>query len=157
MQAISLVDLEIIVVLGFGTLQLDVLGDHVVRDIATRCHEVPTCPEVPTPELLAQRPKVTHQMMRGLTLDGLHHSARGKTRWHIQEQVHVVRADVPLQDGYVVAATNLLYQLLQPLSHVAPQDRLAVLRDEHEVVVQEAYRMRGPSVVAHPSIVPQAS
>jgi hypothetical protein len=25
------------------------------------------------------------------------------------------------------------------------------------VVVQEAYRMRGPSVVAHPSIVPQAS
>ena len=55
--------LETIVVLGHVTLKLYLLRYHLIRHIARRRHKVTTGPKVPTPELLADRPKVAHQTM----------------------------------------------------------------------------------------------
>ena len=40
-------------------------------------------------------------------------------------------------------------ELAQPVSHVPSKNRLAVLRDEHEVVVQQVDRVRAFALVLH--------
>jgi hypothetical protein len=47
----------------------------------------------------------------------------------------VVRPNMPLQDFNVVSLADLSHKVSQPDPDLAPQYRLAVLRDEHEVVM----------------------
>src|SRR6266851_4966303 len=107
MQAISLTDLEVRVVLGLGTLKLDVLRNNLVGHIAACCHKEAACPQVPTPELLAQAPKVSHQPIGALALDGLHHSARRQMRRHRKQQMNVIRSYVAFEDVDVVCPADL--------------------------------------------------
>ena len=39
-----------VVVLGLGTLQPNIVGNRLVRDVPAAAHEVATRPQVPTPE-----------------------------------------------------------------------------------------------------------
>ncbi len=155
MQAISLRDLEILVLLGHGTLQLDVLRNDVVGHIAARRHKVTPSPKVPTPEGLTQGPKLSHEPIRSLSLDGLHHTARRQMRRYTQEEVHVVLADVPLQNLDVVPTTYLPNQFPKPKCHVSTQHRLAVLGYEYKMVVQLVDGVGRLTVVPHGGIVPK--
>ncbi len=130
-----LTDLERIVVLGHGTLQLYILRYHLIRHVARRHHEVTPCPKVPTPELLPHRPKVAHQTIRRLTLDQLHHSARRQIWRHAQQQVHVLRPHMTLQYFYLVPSTDLPDEIPETNRYIPSQGRLAVLRDKYEVIV----------------------
>ena len=127
MQAISLTDLEIDVVLGFSTLKLDVLRNDLIGHNAGRRYEEPPCPKVPTPERLAQCPEVSHQPIGGLALDGLHHFARGQIRRHRQQEVNMVRSNVSLQNVDIVCPADLSDQITYLHRNVTPQNRLAVL------------------------------
>lgn len=95
--------------------------------------------------------------MRDLPLDGLHDLARRHVRrWHAQQQVHVVGPNVAFDDLNIVGMTDLTNQLSQPTAHIATKNRLAVLRNEHEVVVQAIGRVSALPVALHAPIVPQA-
>jgi hypothetical protein len=54
---------------------------------------------------------VHQQMMRRLPLDRLHHPARRQVRGHTQQQMHVVRPDVPLQNLNVLTQTDFPNQI----------------------------------------------
>ena len=130
-----LANLERIVVLGHGTLQLYILRYHLIRHVARRHHEVTPCPKVPTPELLADPTKVSHQTIRRPPLDQLHHSTRRQIRRHTQQQVDVLRPYMALQYFYVVPRTDLPNEIPETNRNVPSQGRLAVLRDKYEVIV----------------------
>jgi len=61
----------------------------------------------------------------------------------------MVRPDVALQNLDVLASTNLPDQVPHLDSDVAPEHRLAILRDEYEVVVARINCVAGSTILAH--------
>ena len=144
----SLRHLEI-VVMRFDVLLRDVFRDDLVRDIAARRDEVTACPQMTSPKRSVQRPEIPHQSIRTLTLDRVHHSARRKRRRNAQQQVNVIRTDVPLQDVDVVRLADLPNQFPKTFTNLSSKNRLAVLWDEDEVVVTLVGRMRPVAIRSH--------
>ena len=62
----------------------------------------------------------------------------------------MVRSNVAFQNVDVVCPADLSDQITYLHRNVTPQSRLAVLRDEHEVVVQAINGVGRLAVVAHP-------
>ena len=137
---------EPVVVLGLGTLRPNVLRDHLVGYVPARTYEVSATPKVPAPERRPQLPVVHEKSVRGLTLDGLHHPARSYMRRHAQQQMPMIGPDMARQDFDVVTPTNLADQVPHLLGNLAPQDRLALLGGENEMVVQLIDGMGGATV-----------
>jgi hypothetical protein len=92
---------------------------------------------------------VHQQVMRRLSLDRLHDPARRQVRRHTHQQMHVVRPDVSLQNLDVLTPTDFPNQIPHLGAYLAAEHRLAILRDEHEVIVQAIHRMGGSTVLAH--------
>lgn len=122
MQARLLGNAKALLVLRLGTLEPDILGHCLVGHIAAARDEVATRPQVPAPERLAQLPPVHQEVMGGLALDRLHHAARSQMGGHIEQQVHMVRPDVPAQDFDIVRAADLPDQIAHLDRDVAFQD-----------------------------------
>jgi hypothetical protein len=89
------------------------------------------------------------EVMGRFPLDRLHDPARRQGRRHTQQQVHMVRPDVPLQNLYILRSTNLPNQIPQLGPDLPAKDRLAILRDEHEVIVQRIDHMGGSTILTH--------
>ena len=137
MQAHTLLaDLEAVVALGFATLHPDVFSDHVIGDVAAAAHEVATTPQVATPERRPQPSIVAQEMMRTLPLDRLHDTARREVGWDADQQMDMVGPYVPFENLDVLAAADLPDQIPQAVPHLPAKHRLAILRGEHEMVVQ---------------------
>jgi hypothetical protein len=88
-------------------------------------------------------------MVGRLALDRLHDPTRRQMRRDAQQQMDMLRPDVPLHDLDVERPTNLADEIPHLPVNLAPQHRLAILRDQHEVIVQAIHRMGGPPVLAH--------
>ena len=82
--------------------------------------------------------------MRGLPLNRLHHPTRREMGWGAQQQVDMVGPHVALENLDVLTATHFPDQIAHALADLAPQDRLAILRGEYEVVVQTLYSVANP-------------
>src|SRR5712691_11885103 len=149
MQACSFANLEAVVVLGLGTLQPDILGNRLVRDVPAAAHEVATAPQVPTPERRPQPSIILEEMMRGLPLNRLHHTTRREVGWGTQQQMDMVGAHMPLENFDVLTATDFPNQIPRAMADLPHQDRLAILRGEHEVVVQTINSVGGSTQFAH--------
>src|SRR5499427_7573348 len=92
---------------------------------------------------------ICQEVMRRLALDRLHDAARRQVRWRTQQQMHMIRPNMTLQNLNVVTAANLSNQVPYLRPHVPPQHRLAILRDEHEVIMQTINRVGGSTILAH--------
>ena len=92
---------------------------------------------------------VHQEMVRGLSLDCLHDPARRQVGRHTQQQMHMVRPDVSLQNLNVLTPTDLPNQIPHLGPDLPTQHRLAILRDEHEVVMQRVHRMGGATILLH--------
>lgn len=67
---------------GLGSVLLaDVFLNRLVGHVAAGRHKVPACPQMPTPILFLQMPKLHQQLSRTLALDVLHNFAGCKVRW----------------------------------------------------------------------------
>jgi hypothetical protein len=120
--------------------------------------KVPSRPKMSAPELAVELSEVPHQSVRAPPLDGVHHAARRHRRWHAQQQLHVIGSELPLQNLDVVRLAYLSHQVPHCQRNLSTQDRLAVLWDEHEVVVALVDRVRPlPVPLRHMPKVPQAS
>ena len=149
MQARSFAHLEAVVILGLGTLQPNILGNRFIRDVPAAAHEVAAAPQVPTPERRPQPPIILEEMMRGLPLDRLHDTARREVGRGAQQQMDMVRPNVPFENLDVLAATDFSDQIPHAVADLPHQHRLAILRGEHEMVVQTIDSMGGSTQFAH--------
>jgi hypothetical protein len=144
-----LADLEAVVVLGLGTLEPNILGNRLVGDVPAAAHEVAAPPQVPTPERRPQPSIILEEMMGGLALDRLHHTARREMGWGTQQQVDMVGSHVPLENLDVLTPADFPDQIPHRVADLPHQDRLAILRGEHEVVVQTINAVGGSTQFAH--------
>ena len=149
MQAWLLGNAKALLVLGLGTLEPNIFSDDLVRHIAAGRDEVATRPQVPSLERLAQLSAVHQEMVGGLALDRLHHAARSQLRRDFEQQMHMVRSDVTFQDFDIVRAADFADQIAHFDRDVASKDRLAILRAEHEVVVQLMNGVGGSAIPFH--------
>src|SRR3989442_12728232 len=97
MQAGSFANLKAVIVRGLGTLEPNILGNRLVGDVPAAAHEVATPPQVPTPERRPQPSIILEEMMRGLPLNRLHHTARREMGRGTQQQMDMVGAHVPFE------------------------------------------------------------
>ena len=111
MQAWLLGNPKALLVLGLGPLVANILSDDVVGQIAAGRDEVATRPQVPTPERLAQLSTIHQEVMGGLPLDRLHHAARSQVRRHVEQQMHMIRPDVTVEDVDFIRAADFADQL----------------------------------------------
>ena len=81
------------------------------------------------------------EMVRRLALDRLHDPARRQGRGHAQQQVDVIGADMALQNLDVLRSADFSNQVPDRRPDLTAQNWLAILRDEHEVVMQRIDRM----------------
>ena len=125
------------------------MRNHFVRDLAAAAHEVATRPQVPTPILRAQPPVIGQEVMGGLALYRLHDPARRQVRRDTEQQMDMIGPNVPLQNLNVMASTNLPNQIPHLRANITAEHRLAILRDEHEVIMQRVDRVGGSTVLLH--------
>jgi len=140
---------EAVAVLGLGTLKPNILGNRFVGHIAAARDEVAASPQVPTPERRPQPSIILEEMVRGLPLNRLHYTARREVGRGTQQQVDMVGTDMPLQDLDVLTPTDFPDQIPQGVADLPAQDRLAILRGEHEMVVQAIDRVGRSPQLAH--------
>src|SRR5438876_770957 len=146
MQAWLLGNPKALLVLGLGPLEANILGDHLVRHIAAGRYEVATRPQVPAPERLAQLPSIHQEVVGGLALDRLHHPARSQLRGHIEQKMYVVGSDVAPQNLNIMRSTDLPNQIADVRGDFTAEHRLAILRAEHEVIVQLMNSVGGSTI-----------
>ena len=87
--------------------------------------------------------------MRGLPLYRLHDTARRELGRGAQQQMDMVGPDVPLENLDVLAPTDFPNQIADAVPDLPRQDRLAILRGEHEMVVQTINSMGRPTQFPH--------
>lgn len=111
---------EILVVLRFGILRLNIFLQNLVRHIPRRTGKVSSPLQMPPPELLVHPPKLFHQAMACLALHRLHDSTRRHMRGHTQHQVHVIRPNMPFKifassDAHTARIISLARSAISPL------------------------------------------
>jgi hypothetical protein len=144
-----LANLKAVVVLGLGTLEPNILGNRLVRHIATTRDEVAAPPQVPTPERRPQPSIILEEMVGGLPLNRLHHTTRREVGWGTQQQMDMIGPHVPVENLDVLTATDFPNQIPHTLTDLPHQYRLAILGGEHEVVVQTIDSVGGSTQFAH--------
>jgi hypothetical protein len=92
---------------------------------------------------------ILQQVVGGLALDRLHDATRRHMRRDTEEQMDMFRPDVTLQNLDVMRPTDFPDQVPHLSADITAEHRLAILRDEDEMVVQTINRMGGSTVVAH--------
>ena len=70
-------------------------------------------------------------------------------RWARYEQMHVVLADVPLDDLNLELRADIPHNLPQTDAYVRLQQLFAVLRDPHKVVLQVKSCVRRSPIMLH--------
>src|SRR5216683_7676628 len=128
-------NLEAVVVLGLGTLQPNILGNRLVGHIAAARYEVAASPQVPTPERRPQPSIILEEMMGGLPLNRLHYAARREMGRGTQQQVDMIGPHVSLENFDVLTPADFPDQIPHGVADLPHQDRLAILRGKHEMVV----------------------
>src|SRR6266849_5899615 len=149
MQACSFANAKAVVVLGLGTLEPNILGNRLVGDVPAAAHEVAAPPQVPTPERRPQPPIILEEMMGGLPLNRLHDTARREMGWGAQQQMDMVGTHVALENFDVLTATDFPDQIPHGTADLPDQHRLAILRGEHEMVVQGIHSVGSSTQFAH--------
>ena len=74
--------------------------------VPAAAHEIATRPQVPTPELLPQPPPPLEEVVRDLPLDRLHGPTLRQVRRDTQQQMHMFRSDMALQNLNVLRPTD---------------------------------------------------
>ena len=69
--------------------------------------------------------------------------------WGAQQQMDMVGPHVPFENSDVLTPTDFPDQIPHGSAHLPHQHRLAILRGEHEMVVQTINSMGGPTQFAH--------
>ena len=127
---------EVIVVLRFNILFLNILRYDLICYGSTRRCKVSSRPKMSAPELLVQPAILSLQAVRCLTFDRLHYSARRQIRRYSQQQVNMIRPNVSLHYLYVVAPAYFSYQLTKSFPDFSGENWLAVFRYENEMAMK---------------------
>ena len=131
------------------TLFFDVLFDDFVRHVPRTDAEVASRPHVPTPELLSQVRKLTHQLVRTLPFQHLQQTADRDSWRHAHEQMDVVTRHMPFDNGHFRSAADFADQFPESHADFPTHDGFTILRDPDNVQVDAENCVRAMPVFCH--------
>jgi hypothetical protein len=138
-------------------LLLNVLHDRFIGNVTRTGHKIPASPHVPTPKRPTQT-LIPHQHLpRRLAFHRLSHLADRELWRHRHKYVHTILRDISPQNLHIVSLTCLTNQISDPLCNLSSQNRLAVLRHLHKVILQVINGMARPSIVLHAASILKSS
>lgn len=120
---------------------LNVLDDHLIRNIAAAATKIAACPKMSPPIRLAQMSKLVQQFERGLTLQPLHQTADRHLRRKRDKQVDMILRHMTLDDIYLFSLAYLTDHISDPKGYAIYQNLLPVLRYPHQMQMDSEYRM----------------
>jgi hypothetical protein len=146
-------EIRILIDILFG----NILGNHLIGDIAGTAAEVSSCPQVPSPELFLQMRILRQQMVCCLPFQPLQQAADRHLRWDRYEEMYMVLGHMPFHNLDLVLPAYIPDQISHSLGHVSTQCRPSIFRYPDQMQMDLENRMRAVSVVRHPpSLVPGA-
>ena len=131
------------------TLFFNILLDDFIGDVAAADTEIPSCPEVASPELLSQMWKLMHQLVGTLPFQHLKQPTDGQTRRHAHEQMNVVAGDMPFHNRDFMSAADFADQLTESGANFTSHDGFAILCDPDQVQVNAKNSVCAMPVVCH--------
>ena len=134
-------------------MMLNVFPDDLSRHfVSHRSGEVAFFPELTALQLSLDLWVLLEDGSRTQALKACHHWGNGQTWWKGTKDMHAVWTHFHFFDNDVTGFSNLLQQLLHPLSNYTLQDLLAVLRCPDEMILRVINCMRC-SLQGHTAIV----
>lgn len=137
---------EIALFLGLFFLGLYIFHNHRIRHISRTRHKPPPTPNGPSPISLQDVRKLHHYLPECLTFNILHHLTWRKTWGQRYEQRHMVPRNVPFQNLYLIAQTDLSNQLRDPNRYLFRQDGSPIFRVPHKMLFDIVLTMRRVSI-----------
>ena len=130
-------------------LFFDVLLDEFVGDGTAGDGAVPSRPEVPSPEDFGQMGVVAEKCVGALALDVLHYVADGEF-WRIgDEEVDVIRGDLPGEDVDINLGAEPTYKISHRLSKLTSEHPLPVFGYPDEMHLQIVFGVAAGVIRPH--------
>ena len=136
---------------------LDVFDDYFIRHIPRTGAEISSCPYVTPPKGPAQGLILHHHFTGSLPLDGFHSLTYRYMRRNRYEYMHVIPRNMTRDNFNIIDFTYFTNQIPQPLCYFTSQNRLAVLRDPHNVIFDVIDGMSGFPVILHTASILKSS
>ncbi len=132
-----------------------IFRDHLVGHIPATAAEVSPCPQMPTPKLLLQMRKFSHQLVRTLPLQPLDQPTDCHLRRYRHEQMQMVLRHMSLQDRYFVLPADLTDYVSYSRRHFPRQRCPTVFGRPYQMQMYLEYRVCSASILLHPHTLPQ--
>ena len=136
---------------------LNVLHDHFISHVTRTGRKIPASPHVPTPKRPTQTLILHQHLPRRLPFHRLSQLTDREMWRHRHKYVNMIRRDMSLQNLNIVSFTYLTDQVSDSLRNLASQNRLAVLRHSHKVILRVINGMTGLSIVLHTASILKSS
>ncbi len=130
-------------------LLLDIVADHLVRQIPRADRQVSPRPQMPPPERSPQVGKLLQQDARTDPFQPLHNPAHIDMRPVGHQHVNVVARHLPRQDRDFMLHRDLPNQVAHTKRHLAGKYLLPVFGNPHQVHLQIVLRVRAQLVPFH--------
>jgi len=138
-------------------LLLNVLHDHFIGHITRTGRKISPSPHVPSPKRPTQTLILHQRLPRRLSFHRLGQLTDRQIWRHRHKYVDMIRRDMPLQNLHIVSFTYLTDQVSDSLRNLPSQNRLAVLRHPHKVILQIIDGMAGLPIVFHTASILKSS
>ena len=130
-------------------LIVDVLLDHLVRDVAAGDGEIASCPEVASPEGLADGGEEGEELVGAFPFEALHEVGNGEVRRVGGEEVDMIDRHFPRDDLDVLLLADLTDEIPDFFPHLPVEHLLTVLGDPDEVDLEVVLAVGSGAVVPH--------
>src|SRR3989338_5147009 len=130
-------------------MMLKVFSNALICDRARASHEVTTRPKVLAPVSLSKLRKFLLQLPRTNPLDVLHKLRRCELRRGGNQQMQVIRGNTTTYNLHVVFRTDQTHQFPKTYCKLPSQNRIAILRNPSNVILQFVTGMCTLADLAH--------
>jgi hypothetical protein len=138
-------------------LLLNVFHDHFIGNVTRTGRKIPASPHGPTPKRPTQTLILHQHLPRRLPFHRLSQLADREMWRHRHKYMHMILRDMSPQNLHIVSLTYLTDQISDALRNLSSQNRLAVLRHPHKVILQFINGMAGLSIVLHTASILRSS
>ena len=128
---------------------VDVLINHIIRNVSTGCTKIPSCTKMPTPVLFSKMRKFDLNIFWCPTFSHLHKFRNTNFRWNLCKYMDVVTWHDTIGYRYAKLFSYLVYKSSDSLFYWMSQNFVAVLGNPNNMVSMVKYRMSVCTIARH--------
>ena len=127
----------------------NVFHNHFIGDVPRTCNEISSPPEMTPPKGTAQSSELRQHFSRCFTFYGLNQLTHRNMWRYRDENVNMVSGYMPFDYFNIFGFAYLLNQVSRSFCNFTSQDRLAIFRYPHDMILNIVYSMTRSSIISH--------